>query len=75
MRYSPQGPWLVIGDFNTVWGAHEKQGGIVNTTSCMDFNSFSDRGILMISRLLEHNLPRPMVEGAFIIFSAVWIKL
>lgn len=41
LRYVLQGPWLVIGDFNLVRGAHEKQGGIVNRTSCQDFNLFS----------------------------------
>lgn len=32
------GPWLVLGDFNCVLGAHEKRGGnLPNATSCYEF--------------------------------------
>ena len=37
-----QGPWLVLGDFNCVLGAHEKRGGILpKAVSCSDFQAMS----------------------------------
>ncbi|XP_050379729.1 uncharacterized protein LOC126797093 [Argentina anserina] len=37
-----QGPWIVLGDFNCVLGAHEKRGGILpNVVSCSDFQDMS----------------------------------
>lgn len=38
-----QSPWLVIGDFNSVLGAHEKRGGRPPlAASCLEFQAFSD---------------------------------
>ncbi|KAL6126088.1 hypothetical protein ACLB2K_074139 [Fragaria x ananassa] len=37
-----QGPWIVLGDFNCVLGAHEKRGGILpNAISCSEFQDMS----------------------------------
>ncbi|RHN76470.1 putative endonuclease/exonuclease/phosphatase [Medicago truncatula] len=41
------GPWLFIGDFNAVMGAHEKRGRWPPTTaSCSDFGSWSNANLL-----------------------------
>ncbi|KAL6135028.1 hypothetical protein ACLB2K_067256 [Fragaria x ananassa] len=37
------GPWIVVGDFNVVLGAHEKKGGApVSRLSCEEFQAMSD---------------------------------
>lgn len=37
-----KGPWAVIGDFNSVLGAHEKRGGVLpNANSCSEFQMMS----------------------------------
>ncbi|KAL6175680.1 hypothetical protein ACLB2K_052319 [Fragaria x ananassa] len=37
------GPWIVVGDFNAVLGAHEKKGGApVSRLSCEEFQAMSD---------------------------------
>lgn len=37
------GPWLLIGDFNTILGAHEKLGGrLPHKTSCFDFLNWTN---------------------------------
>jgi len=42
-----QGPWLFIGDFNVVMGAHEKRGRWPPfTVSCLDFGSWSNANLL-----------------------------
>ena len=42
-----QGPWLFIGDFNAVMGAHEKRGRWPpSTVSCLDFGSWSNANLL-----------------------------
>jgi len=46
-----QGPWLFIGDFNAVLGAHEKRGRQPPPPlSCMDFTNWSNANLL-------HHLP------------------
>ena len=36
-------PWLLIGDFNAILGAHERRGGnLPNSTSCHDFSKMID---------------------------------
>ncbi|XP_062013933.1 uncharacterized protein LOC133730332 [Rosa rugosa] len=37
-----QGPWIVLGDFNCVLGAHEKRGGLLpSAISCSEFQDMS----------------------------------
>ena len=43
-----QGPWIVLGDFNCVLGAHEKRGGILpNVVSCSEFPDMHVRRLIV----------------------------
>jgi hypothetical protein len=47
LQGSFQGPWLFIGDFNAVMGAHEKRGRWPPTAaSCLDFGNWSNANLL-----------------------------
>lgn len=48
---SSSGPWLCIGDFNSILGSHEQRGGgYVSSVSCSEFKTWSDACCL-------HHLP------------------